>query len=158
MIKQFFYGPFVDGRAAGGLLALRIVAGLGLVAHGFPKIQKPFSWMGPDAPVPGFLQFLGAFSEFFGGLALIVGLLTPLAALGVIATMVFAAFGAHGKDPFIASGPGPSKEPALSYFIVALTLFLAGPGTLSLDNFIFGRKREIAEPKNSTAPAIGPSR
>ncbi len=142
MSKRFFYGPFLGGRAANGLFALRLVAGLGLIAHGFPKIQKPFGWMGPDAPVPGFLQFLGAFSEFFGGLALIVGLLTPLAALGIIATMLFAAFGAHANDPFIPSGPGPSKEPALSYFIVALTLFFTGPGTLSLDHFLFGRNRE----------------
>ncbi|MBC8135589.1 MAG: DoxX family protein [Fibrella sp.] len=151
MIKRFFYGPFLGGRAATGLLALRLLAGFGLIAHGFPKIQAPFSWMGADAPVPGFLQFLGAFSEFFGGLALIVGLLTPLAALGIMATMLFAAFGAHAKDPFIG-GP-PSKEPALSYFVIALTLFLTGPGTLSLDNFVFGNKRETVSPDNETVLA-----
>ncbi|MBC7804685.1 MAG: DoxX family protein [Akkermansiaceae bacterium] len=151
MIRRFFYGPFLGGRAASGLLALRVIAGLGLIAHGYPKIQKPFSWMGPDAPVPGFLQFLGAFSEFFGGLALIGGLLTPLAALGIIATMLFAAFLAHGNDPFVASGPGPSKEPALSYFLVALTLFLTGPGTFSLDNILFGKKRTAVSPNDQAA-------
>lgn len=141
-MKRFFYGPFISGRAATGLLLLRVLAGLGLMMHGFDKIKNPFSWMGPSAPVPGFLQFLGAFSEFFGGLALIVGLLTPLAALGVMATMLFAAFIAHANDPFI--GAPRSKEPALSYFTMAATLFLAGPGTLSLDHFLFGRNRPAA--------------
>ncbi|MBC8140909.1 MAG: DoxX family protein [Armatimonadetes bacterium] len=140
MLKRFFYGDFVGGRAATGLLILRALVGAALMAHGWGKIQNPFNWMGPDAPVPGVFQFLAAFSEFFGGLAFIVGLLTPLAALGVIATMLVAAFTAHGKDPFIAAG-GASKEPALTYFVFATLLFFAGPGVYSLDNAIFGRKR-----------------
>lgn len=139
-MKRFFYGPFLGGRAATGLLILRVLAGLGLMMHGSTKIGNPFGWMGPDAPVPGVFQFLAAFSEFFGGLALIVGLLTPLAALGIMATMLTAAFTAHANDPFVG-GP-PSKEPALSYFAIALTLFLTGPGTLSLDKFVFGKTQE----------------
>jgi putative oxidoreductase len=101
MIKRFFYGPFIGGRAASGLLVLRVLAGIGLMMHGSSKIQAPFNWMGPGAPVPGIFQFLAAFSEFFGGLALIVGLLTPLAALGIMATMLVAAFTAHANDPFV---------------------------------------------------------
>lgn len=152
MIKRFLYGDFVGGRAATGLLILRVVTGLALMTHGWEKILKPFDWMGPNAPVPGFFQFLAAFSEFFGGLAFIAGLLTPLAALGVIATMLVAAFTAHANDPFIATaGPGPSKEPALSYFLVALTLFLTGPGTHSLDNFLFNKRSRKAEPMTETS-------
>lgn len=138
MIRRFFYGPFLGGRAGTGLLVLRVLAGIGLMMHGSTKIKAPFSWMGPDAPVPGFFQFLAAFSEFFGGFAFVVGLLTPLAALGVMATMLVATLTAHANDPFIG-GP-PSKEPALSYFAVALSLFLTGPGTLSIDSRLFGKK------------------
>ena len=47
-----------------GLLLLRIVAGLAFMFHGYSKIQSPFSWMGPEAGVPGFLQMLAA---VFGG-------------------------------------------------------------------------------------------
>ena len=152
MLKRFFYGDFIGGRAAVGLLLLRLATGAALMAHGWGKIQHPFSWMGADAPVPGFLQFLGAFSEFFGGLALIGGLLTSLASLGIMSTMLFAAFAALKDAPFIASGAGPSKEPALSYFFIALLFFLAGPGIYSLDNAIFGRKR--ADVLNATEPVL----
>ena len=56
-------------RASLGLLLLRLVAGLAFILHGWPKIQKPFSWMGPDSAMPGLLQALAAFSEVGGGLA-----------------------------------------------------------------------------------------
>ena len=141
MIKRFFYGPFVGGRGATGLLVLRVLAGLALMVHGFPKIQHPTNWMGPSAPIPGFLQFLGAFSEFVGGMALVAGLLTSLASLGIMATMLFAAFIALGAAPIIGKGEGPSKEPALTYFVVGLTLFLTGPGTLSMDHYLFGKSK-----------------
>jgi|GEM_PF-5430478 len=83
---RHLYAPFVEERGAVGLLLLRLVFGAALVLHGFPKIQHPTNWMGAGAPVPGFFQFLAAFSEFFGGLAVIIGLLTPIAAFGIAAT------------------------------------------------------------------------
>ena len=60
-----------------------------MTMHGWSKIQNPFGWM-QGAPVPGFLQALAALSEFGGGLALIVGLLTPFACLGIMSTMFVA--------------------------------------------------------------------
>lgn len=69
MINKIF-GSFVGGRAGLGLLIIRIVFGLGILHHGWGKIQHPFTWMGPDAPVPGILQALAALSEFGGGIAL----------------------------------------------------------------------------------------
>ena len=135
------YAPFVEGRGAVGILLLRLVFGLALMFHGFPKIQHATSWMGPGAPVPGFLQFLAAFSEFFGGLAFITGLLTPIAALGVAATMLTALITVHFKngDPFVATHGG-SFESALGYLTLAVMLILTGPGRLSLDAFLFGRR------------------
>jgi len=134
------YGPFVSGQGAVGLLIFRVAAGLFLMAHGWGKIQHPFSWMPPGAPVPGVFQFLAAFSEFFGGLAFVVGLLTPIAAFGVYCTMAVAMLTAHASHPFIAQGGGPSKEPAMMYLLIATVLMLVGPGALSLDAFLFGRK------------------
>lgn len=37
------------------LLFLRLIAGTAFIMHGWGKIQNPMAWMGPDAPVPGFL-------------------------------------------------------------------------------------------------------
>ena len=48
---------------------VRLVAGTAFVLHGWPKIQNPTGWMGPDAPVPGALQAAAAVAEFGGGVA-----------------------------------------------------------------------------------------
>jgi putative oxidoreductase len=133
------WGQFVGGRAAWGLLVIRVVFGGALALHGLQKMSSPFGWMGPDAPVPGFLQFLAFLSEFGGGLALLFGLLTPLTSLGVIATMAVAVLTAHGAHPWVSSGGGPSKEAALGYLAFGLLMLLAGPGTLSLDALL-GKK------------------
>jgi len=133
MLKKLLFPPPVTGPGAFALLVLRLVAGVAFVFHGWGKIQHPFSWMPPDAPVPGILQALAALSEFGGGLAWIVGLLTPLASLGMFCTMAVAVFfHASRGDPFVGQG-GPSYEPALGYLAVSLVLMLLGPGRYSVD-------------------------
>jgi putative oxidoreductase len=124
------------------LLLVRVVGGLAFMLHGWSKIQHPFGWMGPDAFAPGFFQALAARSEFGGGLAWILGLLTPLASLGIASTMTVA-FSFHAfmrGDPFVAKGPGPSYELAVIYLSIALLLLALGPGRLSLDRTIFGKR------------------
>jgi putative oxidoreductase len=140
-LKKLF-GDFVGGRAALGLLILRLIAGAALMFHGWGKIQHPFSWMGPEAPVPGIFQALAALSEFGGGLALVIGLLTPIAAFGITCTMLFAVLAVHVRagHPFVATSGGPSYELAAVYLAVALTALLAGPGKYSLDAVLFSKK------------------
>ena len=149
------FGQFIGGRGALGLLILRLVTGSALILHGWPKIQHATSWMGPGAPVPGFLQSLAAFSEFFGGLAFLTGLLTPLAAVGVALTMLTALLTVHLKhgDPFV-SMHGPSYESALGYFAVALLMALTGPGSLSLDFLLFGRHQRTSELRSLPASSL----
>ena len=118
------------------LLLLRLAAGTAFMFHGWPLIQKPFHWMGPEAPMPGIFQALAAFSEFFGGLAWILGLLTPLASLGLLSTMTVAVYTHLSKgDPFV--GRGSSYELASVYGCVALLLILIGPGRFSMDALLF---------------------
>jgi putative oxidoreductase len=122
------------------LLILRVVAGLAFMLHGWGKIQNPFGWMGPDAFAPGIFQALAALSEFGGGLAWILGLLTPLASLGIASTMAVA-FWFHAivrGDPFVSMTGGPSFELAAVYFCIAVLLIAIGPGRASLDCRLFG--------------------
>ncbi len=149
------FGQFVGGRGAVGLLILRLVMGSALILHGWPKIQHATGWMGPGAPVPAAFQFLAAFSEFFGGLAFLTGLLAPIAALGVAATMLTALVTVHFKSghPFV-SPHGPSYESALGYLAVAMLMLLTGPGVLSLDYLLFGRRAQAPEARSVPAASL----
>ena len=129
-------------RVSAGLLILRLVVGLAFVFHGYGKIQNPFGWMGPNAAVPAVFQALAAVSEFGGGFAWILGLLTLLASLGLACTMAVAVW-MHATvlhDPFVALKGSCSYELASVYLCVAVLLLLAGPGRFSVDRFVFGEK------------------
>jgi putative oxidoreductase len=140
---QRFYGPFMSGRASIALLALRLVVGTAFVMHGSGKIQHPFAWMPPEASIPGALQALAAVSEFGGGLAWIVGLLTPLACLGILSTMSVAlSFHIARGDSFV-NPSGPGFELALVYWSVAFLLLILGPGRFSLDAMLLGARRPL---------------
>jgi putative oxidoreductase len=139
-MRRFFSVPRYSFAGDVALLLLRLVVGTAFMMHGFGKIQNPFGWMGADAGTPGIFQALAAGSEYFGGLAFIIGLLTPLAALGVLSTMSVALF-THvvvKGDPFV--GKGGSWELPATYWCVALLLVTMGPGALSLDRKVFGAR------------------
>lgn len=130
---------FVGGSAAVGFLIVRLVAGVGLMMHGFPKIQHAFNWMGPHSTMPGILQALSAGTEFGGGLLILVGLLTPLAALLLICNFLVALAAVHipHGDPFVAAPGHSSCEAALDYLAMSILFFLGGPGAISLDALLF---------------------
>ena len=139
---QLFKPLQLSARASTGLLIFRLVAGLAFMHHGYGKIQNPFDWMGPNAGTPGIFQLLAAISEFGGGLAWMLGLLTPLASFGLTCTMIVAIW-MHAivlHDPFVPQGPGGSYELASIYLCFAILLLLAGPGRFSVDRIIFGEK------------------
>lgn len=137
-LKNYLFDTSISGKAAFGLLIARFVFGLGMMIHGLPKIQHAFNWMGEDASVPGFLQALAALSEFGGGIAIILGLLTPIALLGIVFTMMVAIFMVHVSQghQFIGKPHAPSYEAAALYLVFAVMLFLTGPGKYSLDNIL----------------------
>jgi putative oxidoreductase len=138
-LKCWFQTPVMSNAQSCALLLLRLIVGIAFLYHGSGKIQSPFGWM-PGGQIPGFLQALSALAEFGGGLALILGLLTPLAMLGLAINMAVATsmhalvFG----DPFVNMTGGRSFEPALGYFGIAVMFILIGPGKFSLDYKIFG--------------------
>ena len=144
------FAPFMPRSASVGLFFVRIVVGLAFVFHGLPKIQHPTTWMGSHmltvpwsggamfGPLPPWLQALVAVVEFFGGIALVFGFLTRLAALGLCIDMIVAFFFAElpRGTPFVSGGH--SLEPSLTYLVVSFMLLLTGAGAVSLDAMLFG--------------------
>jgi putative oxidoreductase len=129
-----------------GLTILRAVVGTIFVAHGaqklfvfgFAGVTGAFGQMG--IPAAGLVAPLVALIEFFGGLALILGLLTRLAAVGLAATMLGAILFVHvSAGLFLPNG----SEFALSLLGAVLLLALAGAGGYSLDALI-GRRHADA--------------
>ncbi|MGS2718532.1 DoxX family protein [Eionea flava] len=129
-------------------LALRLPAGIILAAHG---AQKLFAWFGgyglegtgqfmaSQGLEPGFLMALLAGSaEFFGGLALIIGLLVRPAAAVLAFTMFIAGAVVHGSSGLFLSNGG--FEFALALFSMTVALVLLGGGKLSLDQWLVTRK------------------
>ena len=137
----------LNSNAGLAALVLRVPVGIILVAHG---AQKLFGWFGGYGLEgtgqfmsslglePGYLMALLAGSaEFFGGLALILGLLTRPAALVSAFTMVVALFSAHIGNGLFMSNNG--YEYALTLLAATLALAIQGAGTLSLDSALRNR-------------------
>jgi putative oxidoreductase len=123
------------------LLLVRVVAGISFAFYGSFKISHPFNWMGEDSSFPGFFQLLAAVSEFTGGIAWVIGLLTPLASFGLLSTMTVATY-VHlmNGDPFVSFTGGGSYDHSLQFLVIAVMLLVMGPGRFSVDRLLFGKK------------------
>ena len=125
-----------------GITVVRVVTGIVFAMHGvqkvfvygLPGLADSFGKMG--VPMPGVMgPFIGLL-EFFGGLALIIGLLTRLAALGLAFDMLGAILLVHAaRGFFLPSG----AEFVLMLCASAFAIALAGPGALSVDGMIASR-------------------
>ena len=124
-----------------GLLLLRVVFGLFLAAHGVNKIiggnglKGTAGWfrsMGMRWPM--WQARLAAATEIGAGVLFAAGLLTPLAAAGIIGVMLVAIVVAHWKVGFFVFLPNQGWEYCASIAVVALAVATMGPGEWSIDD------------------------
>ncbi|NUP11789.1 MAG: DoxX family protein [Polyangiaceae bacterium] len=142
-VRKLLSVPDTNNRVAAALLILRVVFGFAMANHGWGKIRNPLHWLdGAPNPPPGILQAAAAVSEFFGGLAIAFGLLSPAAALGIAATLSYAIYTHKMKgDTFAGAKGGGSYELAALHLTAVLTVLVGGPGRYSLDAILFGKRR-----------------
>ncbi len=134
------------------LTLLRLVAGIVFLAHGAQLGLGWFGGYGYSATMTFFTQqlhiptpfaFLAIAAQLLGGLGLIVGLLTRIAAFGIGATMVTAALMNHLPNGLFMNWYGSQKGEGFEYHLlaiaIAVTLVVRGAGALSLDRLIASR-------------------
>lgn len=131
------------------LLLLRLTLGFVIFPHGAQKLLGWFGGYGfkgtmgyfrQNFPAP--LGLLVIVTEFFGSLGLIVGLLTPLCALGILCIMVGATFTVHLEHGFFMNWMGQQKGEGFEFHLlaiaIAIVLIAHGGGLWSLDRVLFG--------------------
>ena len=129
------------------LLFLRIALGAIFVAHGSQKIFV-FGHAGVagflttlGVPLPNISAYLLMAAEFGGGILLLLGLLTRIAALSILIAMLVALFEVHlSKGFFLPEG----FEYVFMLIFSSLALLIAGGGRFAIDPLIFGKKLPAA--------------
>jgi len=121
------------------LLLLRCGAGAVMLAHGInhirPNINGTAGWFASMGMKPGKLHaWLASVTEIVCGILLIVGLLTPFAAAGVVGVMGVAWMINHRGNGFFIFRPGEGWEYVMTLGIVGIALGALGAGEWSLDN------------------------
>lgn len=146
-MKKSLLATLATSRAGFSALVLRIPVGITFIAHGAQKLFGAFGgyglegtgqWMASIGLEPGYtLAFLAGSAEFFGGIAILFGLLTRPAAAVLAFTMLVAIFGVHiGNGLFMANN---GYEYALVLLAVSVSLVFSGAGRLSIDSMISAR-------------------
>lgn len=135
----------------------RFVLGVVFFAHG---AQKMLGWFGGYGftgtmafftnmmHIPGVFAFLAIVAEFFGGLGLIFGFLTRIAAFGILCNMVVAVVMVHRQVGFFMNWTGAQKGEGYEYHLlvlaIAILLMIRGAGAASVDRLI----SRAASPEN----------
>lgn len=141
--------PASPRQVSVGIALVRIITGCIFLAHGYQKVfvfgiagaTAAFGQMG--VPAPSITAPLVSIVEIAAGIALILGLLTRLAALGLAIDMLGAIFIVHLKAGFFLPN---GIEFALLLFVVCVALVIAGAGAPSMDEAIARRRTGASVP------------
>jgi putative oxidoreductase len=137
---------------------LRWVLGVSFFVHGAQKLLGWFGGYGFTATmgfftgvmhIPAVFALLAIAAEFFGGLGLIFGLLTRVAAFGIFANMVVAVAMVHRQFGFFMNWTGTQKGEGYEYhlLVLAITAFLMirGAGAASVDRLLSSRMNDTVK-------------
>jgi putative oxidoreductase len=139
LLRTLLFPTVTHARLSWALLLLRLFVGVAFIQHGSGKLMHP-SEFAAEFGIPVWLALATMLTQIIGGLLLIMGALTPLAALGIAGTMIPATiFLIQRGEPFI-NPAGHSWENSAFYLIAGICLALSGAGRWSVDAWLFGHR------------------
>lgn len=137
-------------------LLLRLITGVGFIAHGWAKIARGTAGfekllIQTGVPMHHLMSIIAPYTEILGGIAILIGLFTRLVAIPLIITMLtamltvnihygFSSIKTIGLTP---SGPlfgPPGYEINLMYIAILVSLIVTGAGKLSADYLVLSKK------------------
>jgi putative oxidoreductase len=131
------------------LTIVRLVLGIIFFAHGSQKVLGWFGGYGfhgtmgfftHQMHIPALFAFLAIMAEFLGGIGLILGLLTRIAAFGIACNMLVAVVMIHQHFGLFMNWAGNQKGEGFEYHLLAIAittlLMVKGGGALSMDGAI----------------------
>ena len=137
---------------------VRLTLGVVFFAHGAQKLLGWFGGYGFTGTmgfftgalhIPVIFAFLAIAAEFFGGLGLIFGFLTRIAAVGVLSNMIVAIALVHSQFGFFMNWTGTQKGEGYEYHLVILAvtvlLTIRGAGAVSLDRLLSSPAKRSAQ-------------
>jgi len=136
---------FLDRLQPLALLALRAILGVIMIAHGYSKVfhggLAQHVHRVASLGLPGWLAYPSAFTEFFGGILIIGGVLTRFVSLLIIVDMAVAIWKVHWKNGMFAKG---GYEFPLALATIAFALIFFGAGPMAIDSI---RRGSAPKPK-----------
>jgi putative oxidoreductase len=126
------------------LLVMRLALGAIMTAHGYHKVfggLHHHAQMVASLGLPAWLGYISAFTEFFGGLLILVGFFTRAAAVAVFIDLFVAIWKVHVHNGLIGSPERPGYEFALATGTLAFALIFFGGGPISIDHVLRGGGR-----------------
>lgn len=123
------------------LLAMRLTLGLIMTVHGSQKVfggLHQFAQTVHGMGLPAWLGYVSSFAEFLGGLMILVGFFTRVAAFAVCIDLIVAIWKVHWHQGLLISSSKIGYEFALSAATIAFALIFFGGGPISLDHVIRG--------------------
>ncbi len=132
---------YLDRLQPLALLAMRLVLGIIMTAHGYHKVfgglHRTAQMIG-HLGLPSWLGYVSALTEFAGGILILAGFLTRGAAFAICVNMVVAIWKVHWHNGLMGSPDRPGYEFPLAVASLAFALIFFGAGPISLDHVIGG--------------------
>ena len=132
---------FLDRLQPLALLIMRLALGAIMVVHGYHNVfggLHHHAQMVAGLGLPHWLGYVSSFTEFLGGLLILAGLFTRVAALAVCVDLVVALWKVHLHNGLIGSTDHPGYEFPLAAAALAFGLIFLGGGPIALDHALRG--------------------